>query len=130
MKKILVPTDFSNQAENALKVAAQLAKVHDCEIHLLHILDLPLHQIDPVNTTSFSSGPEALFFMKLAKQKFDDLLSHDYLEGLTVFNTIDFSEIYNGISNLCEKNNIDLIIMGSNGTSGIEEILIGSNTEK
>lgn len=130
MNKILVPTDFSEQAENALKVAAQLAKKHDCEIHLLHILDLPLHQIDPVNTVNFSSEPEALFFMKLAKQKFDDLLNRDYLKGLSVVDSIDFTEIYTGISKQCEKHNIDLIIMGSNGTSGIEEILIGSNTEK
>ncbi|MDO6761057.1 universal stress protein [Tamlana sp. 2_MG-2023] len=130
MNKILVPTDFSEQAENALKVATQLAKKHNCEIHLLHILDLPMHQIDPVNATSFSSGPEALFFMKLAKKRFDDLLNKDYLKGLTVFSTVDFHEIYSGISDQCEKHDIDLIVMGSNGSSGIEEILIGSNTEK
>ncbi|MBU2950490.1 universal stress protein [Tamlana agarivorans] len=130
MNKILVPTDFSEQAENALKVATQLAKKHDCEIHLLHILDLPLHQIDPVNASSFSSGPEALFFMKLAKKRFDDLLNQDYLKGLKVFSTIDFHEIYSGISDQCKKHDIDLVVMGSNGSSGIEEILIGSNTEK
>ena len=32
MKNILVPTDFSEQAENALEVAAQIALEHDCEI--------------------------------------------------------------------------------------------------
>ncbi|WP_067145075.1 universal stress protein [Pseudotamlana agarivorans] len=130
MNKILVPTDFSPQAENALKVAAQLAKKHNCEIHILHILDLPLQQIDPVNTMNFSSGPEALFFMKLAKQKFNDLLKRDYLKDIRVIDSIEFTEIYSGISRQCKKNNIDLIIMGSNGSSGIEEILIGSNTEK
>ena len=35
MKKILVPTDFSKEAEYALRVAAQLAKKHDAEIYLL-----------------------------------------------------------------------------------------------
>jgi len=49
MNKILVPTDFSEQANNALKVSAQIAKQHDCEIYLLHLLDLPLDLIDPVN---------------------------------------------------------------------------------
>ena len=42
MKKILVPTDFSKEAENALKVAAQLARKHGSEIYLLHMLELPL----------------------------------------------------------------------------------------
>ncbi|KAB1069683.1 universal stress protein [Tamlana haliotis] len=130
MNKILVPTDFSTQAENALKVAVQLAKKHGCKIHLLHILDLPMHHVDPVNATSFSSGPEALFFMKLAKKRFDDLLKKDFLKDLEVFSAVNFQEIYSGIADECEKHNIDLIIMGSNGSSGLEEILVGSNTEK
>ena len=71
MKKILVPTDFSAQAENALKVAAQLAKKHDCEIYLLHILETPMHQVDALN--SYSDLPEAVFFMKLAHKNFEKL---------------------------------------------------------
>lgn len=59
MKKILVPTDFSEQAENALKVAAQLAKAHKAEIYLLHILEIPLHEVDAMN--SQSDLPEAVF---------------------------------------------------------------------
>lgn len=47
MNKILVPTDFSAKAENALKVAAQIAKKFESEIFLLHMLELPLDLIDP-----------------------------------------------------------------------------------
>ena len=43
MKRILVPTDFSKHAEYALRVAAQIAKKNNCEIILLHMLELP-HQ--------------------------------------------------------------------------------------
>ena len=46
MKKLLVPTDFSKEAEKALKVAAQIAKKHNCEILLLHMLDLPIQQLN------------------------------------------------------------------------------------
>ena len=51
MKKILVPTDFSVQAENALKVAAQLAKKYQGEIYLLHMLELPMNMANPVGKT-------------------------------------------------------------------------------
>ncbi|MBT8274439.1 MAG: universal stress protein, partial [Bacteroidia bacterium] len=68
MKKILVPTDFSEQAENALHVAAQLARKHDAEIYLLHLLELPLYQVDALST--HSDLPEAVFFMKLAHKRF------------------------------------------------------------
>ena len=59
MKKILVPTDFSKEAENALQVAAQLARKHDAEIYLLHLLELPLHQVDALS--AHSDLPEAVF---------------------------------------------------------------------
>ncbi|WP_136481515.1 universal stress protein [Cognatitamlana onchidii] len=128
MRKILVPTDFSIQAENALKVAAQLARKHDCEIYLLHILEIPLHKVDPLNT--YSDLPEAVFFMKLAHKKFEKLKELPYLKGLVVHETVDFHEIFKGIYHVCKKHDIDLVIMGSNGSSGLTEMLIGSNTEK
>lgn len=128
MKKILVPTDFSNQAENALKVAAQLARKHNGEIYLLHILEIPLHKVDPLN--SYNDLPEAVFFMKLAHKKFEVLTKKAYLKDIVIHETVDFHEIFKGIFHVCKKHEIDLVIMGSNGSSGLTEMLIGSNTEK
>ncbi|TYA55196.1 universal stress protein [Formosa maritima] len=128
MKKILVPTDFSKEAENALKVAAQLAKKYNSEIYLTHLLELPLHQIDALS--HHSELPEAVFFMKLAHKKFEDVLSKKYLEGITVHETVDFNQSFSGISDTAKQNKVDLIIMGSHGASGFKEMFIGSNTEK
>ena len=47
MNRILVPTDFSEQATNALKVAAMLAKEHNADIYLLHMMEIPMQHIDP-----------------------------------------------------------------------------------
>jgi len=128
MKNILVPTDFSDQAENALKVAAQLARTYNAEIYLLHIIEIPFHEVDAM--TSQSDLPEAMFFMKLAHKKFEKLLNKDYLKNIKVHETVDFHEIFKGVFHSSKKHNIDLIIMGSNGISGLREMLIGSNTEK
>mgnify|MGYP003672233068 CR=1 FL=1 len=128
MKKILIPTDFSDQAENALKVAVQLAKKHNSEIYLLHTLELPLAQVDPLNTVQ--SLPEALYFMRLAHKQFEELLKKDYLKGLNVHEIVEFHEIFKGVFQVCKKYDIDLIVMGSHGTNGFKEMIIGSNTEK
>lgn len=128
MEKILVPTDFSAQAENALKVAAQLAKKYNCEIHLLHILEIPLHKVDALST--YNNLPEAVYFMKLAHKQFEELKDKDYLKNLVLHEHVEFHEIFKGVFHVCKKQNIDLVIMGSNGISGFKEILIGSNTEK
>tara|TARA_R110002012_G_scaffold291564_1_gene486074 strand:+ start:82319 stop:83209 length:891 start_codon:yes stop_codon:yes gene_type:complete len=128
MKKILVPTDFSKEAEQALKVAAQLAKKHGSEIYLLHMLELPLDQVDALS--QYSELPEAMFFMKLAHQKFENTMAQDYLQGITVHETVDFNQTFTGISNTCKEHDIDLIVMGSHGANGFKEMFIGSNTEK
>ena len=128
MNKILVPTDFSEQAENALKVAAMLAKKHDAEIYLLHMMEIPMQQIDPGAVKS--DIPEALFFMKLAHRKFEDLMESDFLEGLTVHETVKADITFNEIKDACKEFDIDLIVMGSHGASGLKEMFVGSNAEK
>jgi nucleotide-binding universal stress UspA family protein len=128
MKKILVPTDFSKEAENALKVAAQIARKHDSEIYLLHMLELPLQEVDALS--SHSALPEAMFFMKLAHKKFENLIASDYLEGLTIHETVKPDSAFSGIIEKCHEHKVDLIVMGSHGASGLKEMFIGSNAEK
>lgn len=130
MKKILVPTDFSEEAENALKVAAQIARRYDSEIFLLHMLELPLDLIDPAQPRGSGDLPEAIFFMKLAHQRFNKVMKSDYLRGLKVHETVEFHEAFDGIMEISKKHDCDMIIMGSSGAEGLKDIFIGSNTEK
>ncbi|HLT33480.1 MAG TPA: universal stress protein [Aquaticitalea sp.] len=128
MKKILVPTDFSKEAENALKVAAQLAKKYDCEIYLLHMLEIPFQEIDAMS--SHSALPEAMFFMKLAHQRFEEVMARDYLKGLTVHETVKADSNFSSVVDVCHEHGVDMIVMGSHGASGFKEMFIGSNAEK
>lgn len=127
MKKILVPTDFSVEAENAIKVAAQLSKKHNCELILLHVLDLPMSQIGTGVPTDL---PEAVYFMKLAHTQFEDVMAKDYLNDIMVTEMVDFHDISTGILETCKSHEIDLIVMGSHGSTGLKEMFIGSNAEK
>ncbi len=128
MNKILVPTDFSEQAENALKVAAMIAKTHNAEIYLLHMIEIPMQQTDPGHAQS--DIPETLFFMNLARKRFEDLMAQDYLQNITVHETVKADITFNEIKNSCIEFNIDLIVMGSHGATGIKEMFVGSNAEK
>lgn len=128
MKKILVPTDFSKEAEYALKVAAQLAKTYGSEIYLIHLLELPMHGVDALST--YNELPETMFFMKMANQKLETLLANDYLEGLKIHVTIKPDYAYSGIIEKSKEYKIDMIIMGSHGASGVREIFMGSIAEK
>ena len=127
MKRILVPTDFSKQAENALKIAAKMAAKNDGEIYLLHSTEIPIHL---ANTGDTQSLPEAIYFIKLAEKQFEELLKKPFLQNLRIHETIGHGEIYDDIKEVVDRHDIELIVMGSHGSSGFKEMFIGSNTEK
>lgn len=128
MKKILVPTDFSDHAYYALKVASQIAKKNGGEIILLHMLELPHQAGDAIG--SGHDLPEIMLFKNSAINKLEDLMDDDSLDGLKVSEIIQFELAFDGILKVSKKNDIDLIVMGSHGASGFKEMFIGSNAEK
>jgi nucleotide-binding universal stress UspA family protein len=128
MKRILVPTDFSKHAEYALKVAAQIAKKNDGEIILVHMLELPTSGNDALSTAH--EIPELMLFKNAALNKLDSIMNADYLEGVKISKIIQFEMAFDGIVKNAKEHNADLIIMGSHGASGFQEMFIGSNTEK
>lgn len=131
MKKILVPTDFSEQANNALEVAAEIAKKYGSEIYLLHMLELPVGLVDAgLIEGTHNDIPEVLYFMKLAHNRFEEVKDKAFLKDIPVYETVLFKETFEGIKEVAQKNDCDLIVMGSHGSSGIKEVFIGSNTEK
>jgi nucleotide-binding universal stress UspA family protein len=129
MKKILVPTDFSEHAEYALKVAAQIAKKNNAEIILWHMLELP-HQSGDAGTGAGHELPEIMLFKNRAIQRLDDLMDEDFLDGIEVSEIIQFEKAFEGVLNITKRNDIDFIVMGSHGANGFNELFIGSNTEK
>jgi len=128
MKRILVPIDFSKYSEEALKVAAQIARKNKSEIILLHLLELPHQGGDAISNGS--SIPEIMFYKNAAIGNLEDLMDADYLKGIYVSEATKFEKVPEGILEVSKTNQVDLIVMGSHGTSGFEELLVGSNAEK
>ncbi len=127
INKILVPTDFSKPSENALEVAASIAKKHNAEIIVLHMMGLS----DAVVTKNESREVfEAMYYMRLAEKRFADLLDKDYLKDIRVTDTVHNYTVFGEINGIAKEMEIDLIIMGSHGTTGLKEVFVGSNTEK
>jgi nucleotide-binding universal stress UspA family protein len=130
MKNILVPIDFSLQAKYAAKVASEIAKITNSKIFLLHMLELPTGVVDPSSYGNSSNTPTTLLFLKRAHEKFEDFKKLPFFKGVEVEDSVQFHKAYDGIIDESKKQQADLIVMGSKGTSGLEEMLVGSNTEK
>ncbi len=127
MKKILVPTDFSLYSENALRAAAIIAKQQNAEILVLHMMGL---SHSGLNKNANRGAAEAIFHLKLAEKEFNDFLHKDYLKGLVVKEKVENYTNFIELNTIVSQNDIDLIVMGSHGASGLEETFVGSNTEK
>lgn len=125
MKTIIVPVDFSKYSENALKVAAQLARKEQATIVAVHMMGL-----SDANLIKEDNTMEGLFFIKLTQKRFEEFLDKDYLEGITVHQTVKNYKIFSELDDVAKEHEADLIVMGSHGSSGIQEVFVGSNTEK
>jgi nucleotide-binding universal stress UspA family protein len=127
MKKIIVPIDFSEHSEYALEAAANLAQKYGSELLVLHMLELS----NAILTADSSAlNEEAVFYLKLAEQKFDTFLDKPYLENLNVTPIVKHFKVWSEVNDVANEHDANLIVMGSHGASGVKEVLVGSNTEK
>ncbi|WP_046743153.1 universal stress protein [Kordia zhangzhouensis] len=127
MKKIIVPVDFSKHSEYALEAAAMLARKNGAEILALHMLELSNAIISEDDN---SKQAEAVFYLKLAEQKFTEFLDRPFLEDVSVTPIVKHFKVFSEVNEIAQDHSVDLIVMGSHGSSGIKELFIGSNTEK
>lgn len=127
MKKIIVPIDFSEQSEYAMKVAVSLARKHGSEILALHMLELNQAMI----ASSEGFHPEqTVFLLKLAEKRFKDFLDKPYLEGVTITPIIKHYKVFSELNEVAKEHGANLIVMGSHGSDGLKEIFVGSNAER
>jgi nucleotide-binding universal stress UspA family protein len=124
MKTILCPTDFSATAENAIRFALELNKTIKAEIVLFHAYVVPVTTAEVVVPIDFSIIKD--LEMDLEKLK-DKWLSEFPGQFITTKVTNCFSDISHEIQKVANEFEAELVIMGTKGASGLQELLIGSN---
>lgn len=133
MNKILVPTDFSKEAGFAFDAAVNLANKTGAQILLLHVVEGLAHGSFATQggvPDSFSEEAFTLQLLEKGKEDLHKLISNRSLAGVKVSTNVQLGNPYHHIARDIVDNEADLVIMGSRGASGYEEVLIGSNTER
>lgn len=123
MKRILVPTDFSEYAYAAAETAARIAKRTGARVYLIHVINI-LEYGDEEETA------KKIFIMKLVRKRMEEMVNQPFFEGVNVVEALSFDLIYENISKQAIKHEIDLIVMGSHGAHGLQELIFGSNAQK
>jgi len=130
LKKILVPTDFSDCAKKALDYALALAKEFKSEILMLHVIDASWYEM----ATTYRPGPleeTQETVRKISAEMMDDLINEeDVDEGMIAEKIILEGFPFVEIIQTVREREVDLIVMGTHGRTGVKHILFGSVAEK
>lgn len=130
LKRILVPTDFSKFSQVALTYAAALAEKFNAELHLLHVVqNLAVMIPDSVNVMP-PVGPSLEQMTSAVTVALDRIIKENHLEAFPAQKIVREGTPFYEITNYAKENNIDLIVMGTHGHSGLVHMLLGSVTEK
>lgn len=130
MKNILVPTDFSAEANNALKAAVDMSKTIDGKVILLNVVDHP-DTAELSTQGQSSSGMDSIFTFKLLEKMKNDLSDQaEQYPDASIEIEMALGDLHKKINEKVAENKIDLVIMGTKGAEGMQEVMIGSNAEK
>lgn len=134
MKKILVPIDFSPNSINALHVAAEIAQKSGAVLEMLHvnlaaIYSAPFSETSGVHDVAEDEQYDETAAGAMEKLKME-LLADPSFSKLEVKIRVEEGYLYSSVRNVANEENVDLVVMGTKGASGMGEFLLGSNTEK
>lgn len=134
MKRILVPYDFSEYANYALDFACQIAAANNSHVTLFHVIETP-------HAAGFNTRGEVtredqeskLYFLKLiqkTEEKMAEIVADKKYDTVVLDQKIVVGTAFKSIGEEVSDRNADIIVMGTKGTSNLEEFFVGSNTEK
>lgn len=130
MKKILFPTDFSAASRNAFVYALKLADHLGAEIITLHVYDLPTlsaggmpntikEVYDSIELENFENYKDEIpFLRKIAEE--------NNLGHIPVSNVLKHGDFVWTLNHVAKDEKVDLIVMGTEGASGLKEVFVGS----
>lgn len=128
MKYILVPTDFSESANNASEFAIQMAKSLQFPIRFLHSVQTPVDW-SKLNIQDEKKYPETKERINSAKDQLKIWEQKATEKGVDAEHSIIYNTGMDELVNYVKPENYELVIMGTHGAKGFEKIM-GSNTQK
>lgn len=128
--KVLIPTDFSVQAEYAYLMVKKLEEKIPVEIHFIHVLSVPdtvtMDKNGNIQTCGEISVDYVVSQKDIASRKLNNLKT---IYGNQVNVHLELGKLTDKIVSYAKDNNFDLIVMGTKGAWGIKEKLSGSETQ-
>lgn len=131
LKRILFPTDFSEYAMEAEEYACALARQSDAELHVLSIIDVSL----PLNPAwgaplYLADGIDPHKVREQTQIALEARPNPEWSRGLTIHRAVRNGNPFVEIIRYAREQNIDLIVLGTHGRTGLSHVLLGSVAER
>lgn len=131
LDKILVPTDFSKHSENAVRYGCELASRFDAGLHLLYVLQelsalLPDPEMGVYDTGEYWSETEQI---EIANGKLAKIPGEPWTKKLLFAREVRKGNPFLQIVDYAKENDVDLIIVGTHGRTGLSHVFLGSVAE-
>jgi len=134
MKRILVPTDFSKISIIALEVACEIAKKGGAEVIALHVVEEAgsdsFRVTGEVVPSNFEDRLYTLKLLEKAKKQLEKLVMDPKFASIKLDGELRLGNPFHGMNAIITEQKVDLVVMGTRGLSRLQEMIIGSNTEK
>jgi len=134
MKKILVPVDYSKTSTTAFDVAFDIAKKSGAEIIAMNVVEEVTTESYRVTGEWHKADWEDRIFtyelLKKSKAQLEKLVKDPKYADVKVTGEQRVGNPYHGITTIVTEKKVDLIVMGTRGHTKLEEMVIGTNTEK
>lgn len=131
LKKILVPTDFSEFSKPAIDYACAIAARFDSQLHLLHVVPDPAMLVPESHAFSAEAmEAQAAALIEDAKQRIESLPGNGWENNQPISREVRTGAVFLEIVEYAKSNDIDLIVIGTHGRGGLMHVLLGSVAEK
>ncbi len=131
MRKILIPTDFSENSMNAIKYATELFKYERSEIYLLHAFSDSVYEAKARLVDEIFEELKQKALQKAKdnlEEKRKQILSFSPNPKHNLHTIAEFGLLVDSVNDWVEKENIDVVVMGTKGETADKKITFGSNT--
>jgi nucleotide-binding universal stress UspA family protein len=130
LARILIPTDFSDTADAALEYAFVLAERFGASVHLLHVIEDPFVTGGLSAEAYIAEGPPVRAAMLSDAQSLLSQRAAPRHPGVAVDGEVLFGHGAKSIAEYAEQRDVDLIVMGTHGRTGVAHLLLGSVAER